>query len=207
MAKPRPVFCVLRTGGFGYTTQGGSKRSVEYTPENVIWLRNQIDKFYPDTPFYCLSDVEVPGVETIPLQFNWPGWWAKMELFRYGPLLYLDLDTVITAPLTDILEAKHTFTICSKFSKDAGLFNSSVMAWDVPLIGLYETFLRSPQAWMKLYQGDQDFLSEQILEYDTFQSRFPGSVESYKKLKKTPTPIVCFNGFPKPHQVDKPWMP
>ena len=52
-----------------------------------------------------LSDVPVDGVETIPLQHDWPGWFAKFELFRpdiEGDLLYFDIDTVITGDLKQL---------------------------------------------------------------------------------------------------------
>jgi hypothetical protein len=197
---------VLRVGQWDYTTPGGNPRSVENTPDTVRWLRDQVARFHPHTPFRCLSDVDIDGVDTIPLRHDWPGWWAKMELFRYGPLLYLDLDTVLTAPIGDLLEAKHALTLCGPFSDNAGPVNSSVMAWDTPPVGLYETFARSPEKWMKLYQGDQDFIADQILECDLWQDRFPNAVQSYKKLDGPPTPIVCFHGKPKPHEVSEPWL-
>ena len=53
---------VLRSGG-------------EYGPRHVQWLARQIPGLV------CLSDRKVEGVETIPLRHDWPGWWAKMEMF------------------------------------------------------------------------------------------------------------------------------
>src|SRR5690606_16907466 len=71
--------CVLRSGGgFG--------------PEHVQWLARH------GPGLVGLPYVPVPGVGTIALQHDWPGWWAKME--AYGPtidgdILLIDLDTVV----------------------------------------------------------------------------------------------------------------
>jgi hypothetical protein len=59
--------------------------------------------------FVCLTDVKIDEfTETVPLIHGWPGWWAKIELFRpdalSGRVLYLDLDVSVVgdlAPLAD----------------------------------------------------------------------------------------------------------
>ena len=72
------VACVLRSGG-------------AYGPQHVAGLQAQVAHWLPRASFVCLSDVPVP-CERIALQSAWPGWWAKMELFRHltGRTLYLD---------------------------------------------------------------------------------------------------------------------
>ncbi|EFO2868674.1 hypothetical protein IH240_004512, partial [Escherichia coli] len=72
-------------------------------PKHAQWLHRQIRGIRS----VCLTDAEhIEGVETAPLFYNWPGWWAKMELFNPDhpvigkeDLFYLDIDTVITGDL------------------------------------------------------------------------------------------------------------
>lgn len=84
------IACVLRSGGV-------------YDAEWVAKLQRGVAR-HMTLPhrFVCLSDVDVP-CERIPLVTDWPGWWSKIELFRKGlfdgPVLYTDLDSVITGPL------------------------------------------------------------------------------------------------------------
>lgn len=97
------VLTVLRSGG-------------EYGPEHVQAIQRQLAKWAPSARLTCLSDVDVPGVERIPLKSDWPGWWAKMELFRGDmpeDFFYTDLDNVFLGPLDELLEAK-------KFTADIG---------------------------------------------------------------------------------------
>src|SRR5690554_2916161 len=142
--------CVLRSGG-------------DFTPRHVQVLADQVPGLV------CLSDAPVPGVETIPLQHNWPAWWSKLELCRpdiEGDLLYLDLDTVVPGDLAPLIEAANgKTTMLSDFywpEHPASGFmyiaqNDKAAAW--------ERFNQNPKAHMgrppsrgKL--GDQGFFSD-----------------------------------------------
>lgn len=94
------VACVLWMGEF---------ENRLYSPAWVHRLLHQVSEHLPEPfRFVCLSNVDVPGVETIPLRTTWPGWWAQLEV--YNPsldlgdrVLYLDLDVFITGDLTPIV--------------------------------------------------------------------------------------------------------
>lgn len=95
------VACVLWVGDF---------EQRRYTPAWVTRLRKQVAA-HLSLPhrFVCLSNVDVEGVETLPLKTCYPGWWAKLEIF--DPLrdlgdrvLYLDLDVFVTGDLTPIAQ-------------------------------------------------------------------------------------------------------
>jgi hypothetical protein len=208
--KDRTIVCVLRTGGWCYTTSAGRRRLVEYGADHVRRLHQQVRHFAPDTPFLCLSDTRVKGVRTRPLQHAWPGWWAKMELFRLDfPLLYLDLDTALTESLSPLLAGGHDFTLCGPFSSNAGPVNSSVMAWDTPPSDLYAQFAKSPEKHMQKHRGDQDFIAAHARRWQLWDDLFPGAIASYKNLNGDPTDdtrIVVFNGKPKPEEVSHPWL-
>lgn len=98
------VLTVLRTGG-------------EYTDQHVLAIKRQLAKYAPDAHLVCLTDVDVAGVDCVPLHNRWPGWWSKIELFRpdlCGNYLYTDLDNVILGPIDFAFEP--TFTADIGFS-------------------------------------------------------------------------------------------
>lgn len=87
------ILTVLRSGG-------------EYRPEHVHALQAMFREHMPGVPFMCLSDVDVPGVEVIPMEHDWPGAWAKLEVCRpdiTGPVLLCDLDMVIVGDLAPLV--------------------------------------------------------------------------------------------------------
>ena len=100
------VVCVLRTP----PNIGHDLKQKKYSEIDVLKLKTATDKFISiEHKFVCLSDIEIPSITTIPLIGNTPGWWAKIELFRpdlfSGPVLYIDLDTVICNELDTIIES------------------------------------------------------------------------------------------------------
>ena len=93
--NPLVITCLLRGGG-------------EYGPRHVHWLKEQFDN-HCRAPFrfVCQADMEVPGVETIPLvtsKHETPTWWAQVEHYRNiwgdSSVLTCDLDTVIMRDFT-----------------------------------------------------------------------------------------------------------
>lgn len=97
-------------------------------------MQRQVAKWAPaGTEFLCLSDVDVPGVRCIPLKYNWPGWWAKLEMFRPdipGDFLFTDLDNVLLGPIDDFFPGK--FTVNGEFGSGLMYIPSNVksLAWD-----------------------------------------------------------------------------
>jgi len=208
------VACVLRSGGI-------------YDASWVAKLQRGVAR-YLSLPhrFVCLSDMDV-ACERIALKQSWCGWWSKIELFRpglfAGPVLYFDLDTVITGSLDVIAAHPHRFTMAHEFYRPA-LLCSTAMAWEGDFSAIYATFLRDPVAIAARYDsgrtdgriGDQAFiedcLSECGLEADTFRDLFgERSIASYKvhDCRKAPPPdaaAVAFHGSPKPHHLTSGWV-
>lgn len=119
--------------------------------------------------FVCLSNIDVDGVDTIPLTEGWPGWWAKTELWKhdFGRTLYLDLDTLIAGSLDEVAEYPAQFAACPPSYTFAGgapaggpgivdKYQSSCMVWDCDMSHAYHSF----GEWaMQRFRGDQDYLS------------------------------------------------
>lgn len=93
------VYTTLRSGG-------------EFLPKHVQVLAREVLKWSPPgTTFSCLSDIDIPGVDTRPLKTDWPTWWAKMELCGpeiTGDLLFMDIDTVVVGPIDGFLTGPFT---------------------------------------------------------------------------------------------------
>lgn len=191
------ILCVLRSGG-------------EYGPEHVKRLQAQLAA-QGEADFACLSDVQIEGLETIPLLHDWPGWWAKMELFRpdlAGDFLYLDLDMSIVGPLDHFREI-NVLSIMRDVYRPGGL-QSALMFLPECLRGeAWEAWSRYPKAWMQRYRrgGDQAFLERIWLRRAIrMQDLVPGEIVSYKAdvdgkgLPKSAR-VICFHGKPRPWEV------
>lgn len=165
------IVTVLRSGG-------------DYNANHVKWLYNQLPTSYEKV---CLTDIEIPGIKTIKLTKNYPGWWSKIELFDPekidDDIFYVDLDVVIIGDITDIL-MNTNLTMLEDFYSPGKTYNSAIMyiphdqknkAW--------QTFNRFPEQFMRRYKsgGDQEFISKIYPQAKNWQSIFPGKIVSYKK--------------------------
>jgi len=157
----------------------------------------------------CLSDHH--GVsqwcEHIPLTTDWPGWWAKLELFRAlsGRVVYFDLDTAIRRSIRPILEYPHRFTMLRGFKSDRGA--SGVMAWNGDFSHVARDFCASriPEYSARGGKwGDQDWINDHLgFEPEYFQDIWPGVIASRKLDRvraRMAASIVCYHGKPRPHQ-------
>lgn len=199
------IACVLRSGGC-YTT--------EYVRRLSAGVRTHLSLAHR---FVCLSDVadvaRIPGVERVPLLTPWPGWLAKLELFRPGlfptgePVLYLDLDTVVVGSLDEIAGHPHRFSMLTGFYRDYALA-SGVMAWSGGRHHIFELFSEELVAryhrWHPAYRGDGGWIERQLHPpADRLQELFPGQIVS-RKLRRTRNPderLVCYHGRPRPHET------
>lgn len=187
------------------------RRGAEFGPRNVQWLAKQIPGLV------CLSDVAIPGVETISLQYNWPGWWAKLELFRPdidGDLLYFDLDTVITGALED-LDGVGKTTMLSDFYRRELPASGLMYIAQADKAAVWAEFTCNPQQHIDRCTtrdcwGDQGFLRG-VLSPLRWQHVLPGKVVSYKAHcgngLPSETAVVCFHGQPRPWAVNEDWVP
>lgn len=184
----RPIVCVLKSGGF----RPKPGVSMSYGPKHVLWLRDQFKRNVRPHRFICLSDVEIPGVETRPLRDALPGWWSKIEIFReFDEACYVDLDKVVIGDVGRYIDAEHQFTASAGiYIRGDGQINSSLMCWSGDYRWLYERFIADKDRLMAEYVtnsrwGDQGFIRDAMAAagkpIDTFQRMFPGSVVSYTR--------------------------
>lgn len=162
------VCCVFVQGEYPYTA--------EYVTRLYAMVTRWIDRPFR---FVCLTDrpwLFAPPIETIVVS-KLAGFapWTKLELFNpirawKGRVLYLDLDTLIVAPLKPIIDAPADFAITADPTNKKNRtrdsfgraivrrFNSSVMVWN----GGTQTDLYTrwtPEVSERL-SGDQDWIGE-----------------------------------------------
>ncbi len=206
------IACVLRSGP-------------EYRPEHVAALRDGVSKHLTlPHRFVCLSDAPVP-CERIPLIHKWPGYFAKLELFRPGifdgPVFYIDLDSLLVGSLDAVVGAEHRFTMLRDFYWPE-CPASGVMAWSVDLSGIYRSFVRNSEPNRRANitrgtAGDQGVIALRTpVAPEFFQDRFPGQMISYKvHVRKAQheresgngsvpsgAVICCYHGKPRPWSTD-----
>lgn len=196
-----------------------------YTVEYVSRLRAMVARWI-DRPFtfYCLTDQPeampegVVAIHVTKLAGFAP--WTKLELFNpvrewKGRVLYLDLDSLIVAPLGPIIDLPASFAITSDPTGKTGRdsfkrqivrrFNSSVMAWD----GATHTELFTgwtPDVADRL-SGDQDHIGETLPNAVTMpRDWFPRISECPNGIPSSAKVVLC--KVPKNHvAVDKyPWV-
>jgi hypothetical protein len=188
------VATVLRSGGI-------------YDAKWVERLAAGVARHLPiEHRFVCLSDVDVP-CERIPLRHDWPGWWAKMELYSVpGPLLYFDLDTVIVGDLSDLghwAKAKGISALRDFYRPDG--FGSGVLSWNDCALprDLYQAFSAQPDEIMRELggRGDQGFIEDEHVPAWRLQIFHPGQIVSYKVHCLGGIPagarVICLHGLPK----------
>lgn len=161
-------------------------------------------------------------------------WWYKLQLFNHkhhqGPLLYFDLDTVITDNIDWITRQPLEYFWAPKDFKHlwrpthTGI-NSSVMWWDTTkFTDVWQLFRNQDFNLLKRrYPGDQDFLSDVItqdrrrfLDERLIRSWkwecFDGGWDFKKRTNKAPgtgtrlngAAVLVFHGKPNPCEVQDP---
>ena len=172
--------------------------------------------------FVCLTDQPEklsPTIRTIKIKLpkGMKGWWAKVELFNpahelKGRILSLDLDTLIVAPLTPIINYPARFALAPdgapNFKGGGGLkvvkrFNSSVMLFTAgEQSDIYTQFNK---AVTKRLWGDQDWIGELYpkavaMPKEWFPRISEGSPPEWKKGTKV---VLCKK--PKNELAAKQW--
>lgn len=128
------IICVYKTGG-------------DYDHRYVVALRDGVRRYLGcEHTFLCLTDSpDLAGkvqqdVQIEPLQYSWPGWWSKLELFRPDLMysqttIYFDLDVLIKRNIEDFVKVcrKNTRPVMLRSAHPIGKDNdwpsSSIMSW------------------------------------------------------------------------------
>lgn len=179
-------YCVLRSGG-------------DFLPEHVQRLASQVPGLV------CLSDVPVSGVPCIPLESDWPGWWAKMEAFSpriKGDVLLIDLDTTVIR----IPEMPSETTVLKNFYRPWLIGSGFMLLKEEDRERVWNNWVIDPEDHMRRCQtnevwGDQGYL----LPFFGTARKWGRNVVSYKLHCRYGIPkradVVCFHGKPRPWDI------
>lgn len=210
-----------------------------YGPEDVHRLAHGVhDHLTIPYRFLCLSDIAASFScqhvhAAARLEHRWRGWWAKLNIFGLkGPVLYLDLDTVIVGSLDElayrVIESDKLLMLRGFYRGDRC---SGIMGWGegVSTQWILDSFiadLRNPPAYVqtetalrmtfknRTFRGDQEWLDHLLnttMTPTAFVQDLASGIYSYKvdvRDKGLPEDarIVCFHGKPRPREVSEPWM-
>lgn len=172
------IACVLRQGG-----------KVGYDATWVEKLQNSVARNLSiPHRFVCLSDVDVP-CERIPLEpvggAKEPGWWAKLQLFKpglfAGPVLYFDLDTVITGNLDElvtIITSQNDFLM--EHDSHFNISSSAILYWNGDYSNIYQEYIKDPAYYEDKYsianQGADRQVGDQAVIASMTQHRYINEV-------------------------------
>tara|TARA_R100000808_G_scaffold25056_1_gene61040 strand:+ start:8597 stop:9223 length:627 start_codon:yes stop_codon:yes gene_type:complete len=202
------VAVVLKSGG-------------DYNRSHVEKIKTMVENYVPHENFICFTDTVEESYD-IPLVDDWPGWWSKMELFKIrGPLLFLDLDTIITGNINQIIKKikKEDFVILGDLidyerSRKEGWLQSSLLYWSGDASYIYNSFKEDCRAIpaflrpMHRLRSDQDYIMEVIREYGMWQDfssaivSFREGISSGKLYDEDKHKIIIFHGSPRPWEQD-----
>jgi hypothetical protein len=168
--------------------------------------------YTPGVDVFCITDApELPdGVEAIPLEYDWPGWWSKLELFRpdiCGDFLYMDLDTVVTGDIAEFWTLDQS-ALLSDLYRPAMAQSGVMYLTEADRARVWRDLGKAGvNATMRRYRGDGEFLRDAMPDALRLQDVFPGRIVSYKGAKVAArgvpkgATLCCFHGRPRPRDV------
>lgn len=209
---PLTVACVLRRGGQYWGTRQGP-----FFAKYVRILREAVaaNLGLPHR-FVCLSDIDVP-CERISLRQFWPGAWAKIELFRPGlfdgPVLYLDLDTVVLGALDELARVALDGDFTALRHRQGGL-DAAVMAWRVDCSFIHRRHAWLPEYWRYRHRdaGHRAFIDTSLagggLAWRAIDEALPTAVTDYADIGPggvipSAARLCLFHGRPRPHELER----
>lgn len=209
---PLTVACVLRRGGLYW-----GKREGPFFAKYVHVLRDAVAA-HLSLPhrFVCLSDSPV-SCDHVGMRDFWPGAWAKIELFRPGlfdgPVLYLDLDTVVLGTLDELARAALDGEFGAARHRQGGL-DAAVMAWRVDCSFIHRRHVWLPEYWRYRHRavGPRGFIEASLarrgLAWRAIDEALPGAVIDYADLAAggviaPPARLCVFHGRPRPHELER----
>jgi hypothetical protein len=170
----------------------------------------------PGIDVVCLTDtptlVEMYGVRAIRLKHDWPAVWSKIELFRPGlfdgPVVYLDLDTVIIGDVRYLRRSRLSIMVDPN---GVTPFCTTAMSWEGDDAGhLYDRMSAHPHSVMHSFSQskyrDQGYICARHPEIDPLPGVVSFKAHCRNAPPKDPNVVaVAFHGKPKPNDPAAGW--
>lgn len=191
----------------------GKKYGAEYV--NKLYsgvLRNSTLPF----EFYCFTEDSSGLNDDIcvqPLPFKeLTGWWHKLYFYSRdfpikGKILYIDLDTVITGNIDEIMLAEGFIVLRDFYAEKAqGVstidMGSGLMTWEGDYSEIWDKFIVNPATAINSLRphGDQRWIQKFVEDRKYWQDELPGQVVSFKVHCEKGLPndarVICYHGKP-----------
>ena len=200
------VITVYRTGGI-------------YTRDYVDRLERAVRANTTlDYDFVCLTD-DVTHSYDVAMQYNWPGWWGKLEMFdqqRFpGHTVFIDLDTVIMKDITDVLTRPESLIMMRDHRVTRA--NSCLMSWQCDMTYVLEEFISNAQAYADKFRESPWIGDQAMTEYATIMSArtihfwqdiMPNDYfvnwTLEPKQRRRAAHLAWWTDGPKPHEIQDP---
>jgi len=145
----------------------------KYGTEYVDKLYNMASRHASDFKFFVITDARKnwrSQINQIVIEPVFPTWWNKIHMFRddiglEGRVLFMDLDVVIFRNIDQFWDFEgDAFVIIQDFNRcripNYHVRNSSVMKFVAGQeVHIWNEFVDNPQAVMKKFRGDQDYMT------------------------------------------------
>lgn len=162
----------------------GSKYDSDYVNKLYSMVRRNVTKAFN---FYCFTDDDAnisKDIICVNLKAGLNGWWNKLLLFNHdfhgikGPIIYLDLDLVITGNIDFLINCDGDFLIIKNWSKNL-MYNSSVMRFDAERFSyVWTKFFSDRNNIINRLNGDQEWIFECVPQANFWPEE---KIVSYKK--------------------------
>lgn len=179
--------CVLRSGG-------------DFKPEHVLRLAKQVKNLV------CLSDVDIGGIKSHSLWYDWPKWWAKIEICRpdiKGDVMFYDLDTIVINEPQNI----SVDTVLTDFGDSSVIGSGLMYLTEQTRNKIWAEFIKDPQKAMQAHikwpAGDGGFILPFVKNAQRWQNVINVYSWKYHCNKGIPNDadVVCFHGKPRPWDI------
>jgi hypothetical protein len=190
------------------------KWGTKYGPEYVNKLYGAL-KRNTTLPFtlHCFTE-DATGINKNvvihPLKYKGiDGWWNKLYLFSNevdldGRILFIDLDTLITGNIDDMLKVDKGFVMLKDFFYPLQDNNGSgLMSFDLKQnVDVWGSFIANPKAAVQQLHphGDQKWIVKFVKDITHWQTILPNQVYSFKIHCGSGLPnnarIICYHGKP-----------
>ena len=180
----------------------------DFTASHVNSLALQCREHAPGVEFVCITDLKCSHLVTRmrPTEVL-EGWWIEMEMFRpdlTGPILYLDIDTVVVGSMSDII-ARTELTVLRDAYRGArdpkAIQDSCMMLPEEVRAPIWADWHARRRAITGLRGAMQNLFQQHWADKATFwQDVLPGQFGSYKVNGHTGPNrrITFFHGRPRP---------
>ena len=182
-------------------------RGVEYV--NILYDMVKRNTTLPFN-FVCLTDDPdglAEGIKAVPAPLDLEGWWAKLFLFSPGlfpkgeRIIYLDLDTLVVGNI-DFLFAYRGHLLGIEDFWQPGMTQTAIMLWEAGKETIWDRWEADGRPTTEF--GDGAYINR-CIGSRYLQPLFPGKFCSFKgscdPCPPKGTAIVCFHGYPHPHEV------